>query len=132
MTKQVIAIGVCFELCCISATLIVVGYLLSEQHILKQKLIMSENKVFLVDKSNQILESECDDLRYKSSIARKYEDGYRDALIRLNNPSLGTFDEGYEAAKLVYGNGTYTDGYHAAIEQLSYTSNKCPLGEKGE
>lgn len=107
-----------------SVFLVALGYSYSEQFLLKQKLIASENKIFLIEKSNSMLEGEIRNLEYTLSTTRKYEDGYRDALVRLDNPQLGTFDEGYEAAKKVYGSGSYTDGYHAAIEQLSCSLNK--------
>jgi hypothetical protein len=126
------AIGV--TVLAVGTSVVTIGYVLSNQHILNQKLILAENKIFLSDKSNQLLEEEVNDLQYSISTAKTYEEGYRDALVRLNNPKMGTFDEGYEAAKTVYGKGAYTDGYHAAIEQLSYASNnvelkECPLGK---
>lgn len=78
-------------------------------------------EVLLLTKQQSLLEDQCRDYEYKLSNTRRYEDGYRDALIKVSVPNAGTFDEGYEAAKLVYGKGTYTEGYHNAIAQFGCT-----------
>lgn len=71
-------------------------------------------------KQNVLLQNLCRDYEYKISITKTYDDGYRDALVKMSNPTSGNFQEGFEAAKLVYGSGSYTEGYHNAVAQFGY------------
>lgn len=48
-----------------------------------------------------------------------YEDGYRDALIRIGR-GTGSYADGYDAAVMTIGKGSYVDGYHNAIQQFGY------------
>lgn len=52
-----------------------------------------------------------------------YEQGYKDALVRVGGPQApGAYQDGWDDALKIYGteNG-YADGYHAAIKQFGYT-----------
>lgn len=52
-----------------------------------------------------------------------YEQGYKDALVRVGGPQTpGAYQDGWDDALKIYGteNG-YADGYHAAIKQFGYT-----------
>ena len=51
-----------------------------------------------------------------------YNDGYRDAIIKMGGPQgPGSFQDGWDAAIRVLGDGSYTTGYHTAIKQFGYT-----------
>lgn len=50
-----------------------------------------------------------------------YDQGYKDALIRLGGPqSPGAYQDGWDGAMIVAGEGGYANGYHAAIQQFGY------------
>jgi len=54
----------------------------------------------------------------------KYNDGYRDAIIKIGGPqSPGSYQDGWDAAIRVLGDNSYVQGYHNAIKQFSYTKD---------
>lgn len=51
-----------------------------------------------------------------------YNDGYRDAIIKMGGPqSPGSFQDGWDSALKVAGMASYAEGYHTAIKQFSFT-----------
>lgn len=61
------------------------------------------------------------DLRYLESTPN-YEDGYRDAIIKMGGPqTAGSYLDGWNAAFKVIGANNYAEGYHTAIKQFGYT-----------
>ena len=51
-----------------------------------------------------------------------YNDGYRDALIKMGGPqSPGSFQDGWDSALKVAGAASYADGYHTARKQFNFT-----------
>jgi len=56
--------------------------------------------------------------------APSYDDGYRDAVIKLGGPqSSGSYQDGWNAAVKVLASNTYAEGYHTAIKQFGYTKD---------
>ena len=54
----------------------------------------------------------------------KYNDGYRDAIIKIGGPqSPGSYQDGWDAAIRVLGDNSYVQGYHNAIKQFNYTKD---------
>ena len=50
-----------------------------------------------------------------------YEQGYKDAFIRIGGPqNPGAYQDGWDDAMTVVGEGGYANGYHAAIQQFGY------------
>lgn len=50
-----------------------------------------------------------------------YDQGYKDALIRIGGPNQpGAYQDGWDAAMKITGEGGYANGYHAAIQQFGY------------
>ena len=50
-----------------------------------------------------------------------YDEGVKDTLIRLNGPQIAnSYYDGWQDALKIAGDGSYSDGYHAAIQQFGY------------
>lgn len=50
-----------------------------------------------------------------------YENGYKDALIRVGGPNTpSAYQDGWDDAMKVVAEGGYANGYHAAIQQFGY------------
>jgi hypothetical protein len=50
-----------------------------------------------------------------------YENGYRDAILRAGPPTgSGTYRDGWEACAKLYADGSWTSGYHTALEQFGW------------
>jgi len=71
-------------------------------------------------KQIDLLKDQLREYEFKLTTARTYEDGYRDAVIRAGG---GSYGDGFNAAKSIYENENYADGYHNAIAQFGY----CPV-----
>ena len=70
---------------------------------------------------HRLLKDEIRELEQKPT----YENGYKDALIKMGGPqNPGPFQDGWEAAMKVVGYGSYTTGYHTAIQQFGYRDSK--------
>lgn len=76
-----------------------------------------EFMVNVFNAESRILRDELQEHRYKPS----YDDGYRDAIIKMGTPSIpGSYTDGFMAAAKVYQNSSYAEGYHNAIKQFGY------------
>lgn len=99
-------------LCVIALVVSIVQFMKTREE--NQRLLFS-NTVFVVEQ--RILKDEISTLNRKPT----YEQGYRDALVRIGGPTQpGAYQDGWEAAMKVVGEGTYADGYHSAIQQFGY------------
>lgn len=80
----------------------------------RQYRIQAENLMY----QNNILLGEINLIENKPG----YNDGYRDAIIKIGGPqSPGSYQDGWDAAIRVIGDGSYANGYHTAIKQFGYT-----------
>lgn len=69
---------------------------------------------------NSILTNEIRSLE----ISPSYDDGYRDAIIKMGGPqSAGSYQDGWTAAVKVLASNTYAEGYHTAVKQFGYTKD---------
>lgn len=87
--------------------------------------------VSVFNAESRILRDELQEQRYKPS----YDDGYRDAIVRMGTPSTpGAYTDGFMAAAKIYQNSSYAEGYHNAIKQFGYheipnANTKLPLDD---
>lgn len=77
---------------------------------------------FLTDVSvaeHRILKDEIQELSYRPT----YEQGYKDAIVRLGGPqNSGAYQDGWDDAFKIFGDQSgYAEGYHTAIQQFGYT-----------
>lgn len=79
---------------------------------LKLKNVLSEAEC-------RVLAGEVRQMEHTASTAQTYEEGYRDAIIRMGGEAKGTYTDGYAAATTLYRSANYADGYHAAIDQFA-------------
>jgi hypothetical protein len=83
-----------------------------------------ELKTNLTEQEIRLLQQELATERAKNAelmTQPKYEDGFRDALLRRGGPqNPGSYQDGYEAAVKLMNNRSYADGYHNAIQQFGY------------
>lgn len=105
---------------------VIIGFLFMKSTFEIERLKMES---LISKKQYSLLEDQCRDYEFKISNTRTYEDGFKDALIKMNHPEGGTFQEGYEAAKIVFGNGSYADGYHNAIAQFGWIKENNSQGK---
>ncbi len=76
------------------------------------------NQISILKYENSMLLGEINILESKPN----YNDGYRDAIIKIGGPqSPGSFQDGWDAAIKVLGDNSYSLGYHTAIKQFGYT-----------
>lgn len=79
----------------------------------------------LYESENRLLKDQLKELEYRLSenISRpSYEEGYRDAILRMGSPQQpGAYRDGYEAAIKALGSNNYAEGYHTAIKQFGYS-----------
>lgn len=70
---------------------------------------------------NSLLKDEIKSYESKPS----YEQGYKDALIRVGGPqTVGAYADGWDDAFKLFGEeNDYAEGYHAAIQQFGYTKS---------
>lgn len=96
----------------------------AENHKLSHVNAMCEQRIKLSDEQARIQQSWIDDLTNTLAEERRkptYDAGYRDAMIRVNNPlNTGTFFDGWDAALKTIDVNNYTEGYHAAMQQMGY------------
>jgi hypothetical protein len=76
-------------------------------------------KCVLSDAECRVLQGEVRQMEYKASTTQTYDEGYRDALIRMGGDAKGSYADGYAAAEKLYKGQSYTDGYHNAIGQFA-------------
>jgi hypothetical protein len=76
---------------------------------------------------SQLLYDELNEIKYDYLMKPTYNEGYRDAIIRMGTPNQpGSYRDGYYAAFLALGNSGYSDGYHAAIAQYGFPKTELP------
>lgn len=76
---------------------------------------------------SQLLYDELNEIKYDYLMKPTYNEGYRDAIIRMGTPTQpGSYRDGYYAAFLALGNSGYSDGYHAAIAQYGFPKTELP------
>lgn len=76
---------------------------------------------------HRILKDEIYTLEHKAN----YEDGYKDAIFKMGSPqNPGAYQDGWEAAMKIVGEGGYASGYHAACHQFGYKDAKYYLVSK--
>lgn len=80
-------------------------------------------KCVLSDAHCQVLQGEVRQMEHTASTAQTYDEGYRDALIRMGGDAKGTYADGYAAAVMLYKGKSYTEGYHNAIGQFAASWN---------
>ena len=80
-------------------------------------------KNVLFEAECRVLAGEVRQMAHTASTAQTYEEGYRDALIRMGGEAKGTYADGYAAATTLYRSANYADGYHAAIGQFATSWN---------
>jgi hypothetical protein len=103
-------------ICC--TAFLVSGYQLYKYSSENQQLILS-NVIYRAE--HRLLKDEISELERKPT----YEQGYKDALIRSGGPqNSGNYQDGWDDAMKVAGEGHYSDGYHAAIQQFGYQKPK--------
>jgi len=114
------------KLAWISAGVFGIAFIVSGYQFIQIK--QENNKLQLVNSiyeaENRILKDEIQTRIYEIrelEIKPSYNDGYKDALIRIGGPNNpGAYQDGWDAAMKVAGEGGYANGYHAAIQQFSY------------
>ncbi len=84
-------------------------------------LINESNRFFLMrdiySAENRVLKDELYTERSKPT----YEQGFHDAVVRAGIPAgSGAYRDGFDAAKKLYGDGSWATGYHTAIEQFGW------------
>jgi hypothetical protein len=76
---------------------------------------------------SKLLSDELNEIKYDYLMKPTYNEGYRDAIIRMGTPTQpGSYRDGYYAAFLALGNSGYSDGYHAAIAQYGFPKSEVP------
>lgn len=76
---------------------------------------------------SKLLTDELNEIKYESLSKPTYNEGYRDAIIRMGTPTQpGSYRDGYYAAFTALGNASYADGYHAAIAQYGFPKAELP------
>lgn len=85
-----------------------------------QKLSL-QNVLYLAE--HRILKSEIYEKDRALDSRPTYEQGYKDALVRVGGPQTpGAYQDGWDDAMKIYASeNSYADGYHAAIKQFGYT-----------
>ena len=104
-TKTVIAV-------LIGLNIVLFGLLFKEQlevQHLSQVNVLSEKQISL-------LKDQVQDYVFKIETSRTYEEGVKDTLLRAG----GSYNDGFQAARSMYENSSYTEGYHNAIAQFGY------------
>jgi len=89
----------------------------NENDRLESRTMIEDERTRLLTDQLKDVEGKLREAEFQLTIRPTYENGYRDALVRSES---GSFTDGYAAAKLVFNNATYVDGYHNAIEQFGY------------
>ena len=70
---------------------------------------------------HRIIKDEIYVLEHKAT----YEDGYKEAIFKMGTPqNPGAYQDGWEAAMKIVGDGSYATGYHAAVQQFGYKDAK--------
>lgn len=106
--KAWITAGICACACCVSGYQTFQTKQENGRLLLMNSIYQAEHRIF----KNELKENE-----QKPT----YEQGYRDALIRIGGPTQpGAYQDGWDAAMKVVGEGSYANGYHAAIQQFGY------------
>lgn len=97
--------------------------------------VKNELRVVIYEAENRVLKDYCRELEWKvteSNGKPTYEDGQRDAIIRMGGPSNpGAYRDGYEAAVKALGKNDYAEGYHAAINQFGYKTDLYLVAKPG-
>ena len=75
----------------------------------------------LTAKQNSLLNEQIRDYEWHIKNKGSYEDGVRDTLIKAGG---GSYADGFAAAKMIYEDKSYVDGYHNAIAQFGYQPPK--------
>ena len=76
---------------------------------------------------SKLLTDELNEIKYECLTKPTYNEGYRDAIIRIGTPTqAGAYRDGYYAAFLTIGSASYADGYHAAISQYGFPKTDLP------
>ena len=113
-----------------STAAVIFGFMYIKASAENDRLKFSE---LISNKQHLLLQDQCRDYEYKFRTVGTYDEGYKAAIFKMSHPEGGTFQEGYEAAKLVFKNGTYVDGYHNAIYQMGQMKSlEIKSNEKGQ
>lgn len=106
--KAWITAGICAVAFCVS------GYQAFQSRQENGRLLLV-NSIYQAE--HRILKDELREYEQKPT----YDQGYKDALIRIGGPTQpGAYQDGWDAAMKVAGEGGYANGYHAAIQQFGY------------
>ena len=100
-----------------SIALVFLGYSIYVSHMY----VVESNKNFTIKElfaaENRLLKDEI----YAERSKPTYENGYRDAILRAGSPTgTGSYRDGWEACAKLYTDGSWTSGYHTALEQFGW------------
>ena len=100
-----------------SIALVFLGYSIyvSHMYVVETNKNITVKELFAAE--NRILKDEI----YAERSKPTYENGYRDAILRAGSPSgSGAYRDGWEACAKLYTDGSWTSGYHTALEQFGW------------
>ena len=100
-----------------SIALVFLGYSIyvSHMYIVESNKNATIKELFAAE--NRLLKDEI----YAERSKPTYENGYRDAILRAGPPTgSGTYRDGWEACAKLYADGSWTSGYHTALEQFGW------------
>jgi hypothetical protein len=100
-----------------SIALVFLGYSIyvSHMYVVENSKNTTIKELFAAE--NRILKDEIYAERGKPT----YENGYRDAILRAGSPTgSGAYRDGWESCAKLYTDGSWTSGYHTALEQFGW------------
>jgi len=100
-----------------SIALVFFGYSIYVSHMYVVEINKNTTIKELFAAENRILKDEIYAERGKPT----YENGYRDAILRAGSPTgSGAYRDGWESCAKLYTDGSWTSGYHTALEQFGW------------
>lgn len=83
--------------------------------------VVQTNRYSAIRELNLVENRLLKDQLYEDNSRPTYENGFRDAIIRAGSPSgAGSYRDGWEACAKLYSDGTWSAGYHTAIDQFGW------------